>query len=101
MAQMYYMMIDIKKHHIGLFATNLINAVRWTDACPSSKKYIYAQSATAYGKIHVILQRGTKQQSHRTLCCQQTPPAEYQEKGGKKGSKDKELKDTMTLFQMS
>ena len=24
MAQMYYMMIDIKKHHIGLFATNLI-----------------------------------------------------------------------------
>ena len=69
-----------KKRHIGLFATNLINAVRWTDACPSSKKYIYVQSVTAYGKIHVIPQRGTKQQSHRRLCCQQTPPAEYQEK---------------------
>ena len=41
----------IKKRHIGFFATNLINAVRGTDACPSSKKYIYAQSATAYGKI--------------------------------------------------
>ena len=70
----------IKKRHIGLFATNLINAVRGTDACPSSKKYIYAQSATAYGKIHVIQQRDTKQQSYRRLFSQQTPPAEYQEK---------------------
>ena len=95
----------IKKRRMGLFVTNLINAIlgkiRPTRALRSRNTFTPTQRPPSSPMGQYTSYCNVVQINHVRVFSQQTPPAEYQETRSpflreKKGNKDK---DTTTLFQ--